>query len=249
MKYETIEYTEEGQIGILKLNRPETLNAVNTAMRDELREFFKERLQDFSTKVLIATGIGRGFCSGMDVKEFSENTPKNGFSPKMAYEFQKHSDVILFARRIPQPIIGAINGAAMGAGFSFALACDVRIASLSAKFSAAYINIGLGGADMGSSWLFPRAVGSANASRYLLTGDTFNAEEALRIGMVQAVVGDNKLMDEAMKLAETMACKSPFGLQLTKDAINSNIGGISLEDALRIEDRNQAMCISQLANK
>ncbi|MCU0822940.1 MAG: enoyl-CoA hydratase/isomerase family protein, partial [Spirochaetes bacterium] len=238
MSFNTIEYREEGHIGILTLNRPDKLNAVNIEMRDELRVFFKDRLNEFNTKVIILTGSGRGFCSGLDMKEFAKIAPGGGFSPQQAYEFQKHSDLVLFMRRVPQPIIGVINGVALGAGFSLALACDVRIASTDAKFSAAYINIGLGGADMGSSWLFPRAVGSANASRYLLTGDMFDAEEARRIGMVQSVVRADKLMEEAMKLANTMASKSPFGLQITKDAINCNIGGTTLEDALRIEDRN-----------
>ncbi len=249
MGFNTIQYIEEGQIGILTLNRPDKLNAVNIEMRDELRVFFRDRLTEFNTKVIILTGAGRGFCSGLDMKEFAKIAPEGGFSPKQAYEFQKHSDLILFMRRIPQPIIGAINGVALGAGFSLALACDVRIASSESKFSAAYINIGLGGADMGSSWLFPRAVGSANASRYLLTGDMFDAGEALRIGMVQSVVQPDKIMDEAMKLANTMAQKSPFGLQTTKDAINGSIGGMTLEDALRIEDRNQAMAIAQLASR
>lgn len=246
MGYRTIVYKEENGIGILTLNRPDKLNAISIEMRDELRSFFKERLTDFNARVIVMSGEGRGFCSGLDVKEFGKITPEGGFSPKQAYEFQKHSDLILFMRRIPQPIIGAVSGPALGAGFSLALACDVRIASPDAKFSAAYINIGLGAADMGSSWLFPRAVGSANASRYLLTGDIFGAEEALRIGMVQSVTDKEKLMEEAMNLATVMAGKSHLGLQLTKDAINCNIGGMSLEDALRIEDRNQAMTIAQL---
>ncbi len=172
---------------------------------------------------------------------------EGGFSPKLAYEKQReYSELVLLMRRIPQPIIGAINGAAAGAGFSFALACDVRYAAPAAKFSAAYINIGVGGADMGSSWLFPRAVGAANASRYLLTGDLFHADEALRIGMVQAIHESEQLMDQAMALAETMASKSPLALRLTKEAMHRNIGGGSLEDAIRFEDRNQAMCLTQL---
>jgi enoyl-CoA hydratase len=149
-------------------------------------------------------------------------------------------------RRVPQPIIGAINGPATGAGFSFALACDIRYAAFEAKFSAAYINIGVGGADMGSSWLFPRAVGTANAARYLYTGDLFGAEEALRIGMVQALFDKDKLMDETMGLARNMASKSPLGLRLTKEALEINSSSGGLEDALRLEDRNQALCISQM---
>ncbi len=247
MKYETLKYSQEGPIGILTMNRPERLNAINFAMRDELRSFFMARFDDLDTRVLVVTGEGRGFCSGLDMKESTITTPEGGYGPKRAYELQQSfSDVIVFMRRCPQPVIGAINGAAVGGGFSIALACDIRLASPEARFSAAYINIGVGGADMGSSWLFPRAVGTANAARYLLTGDIFDAGEALRMGMVQAVVEKENLMEEAMKFARKMVGKSPLGLRLTKEAIDRNTGGMSLEDAVKLEDRNQAMCIAQI---
>ncbi|HUT52629.1 MAG TPA: enoyl-CoA hydratase/isomerase family protein [bacterium] len=247
MEYKTIMYESRGPVGVLTLSRPECLNAVNQAMSRELRRFLLERLDDLETRVLIMTGAGRGFCAGLDMKETMAEIPPGGYRPKLAYERQRaFSELILLLRRIPQPIIGAVNGAAAGAGFSFALACDVRLAAPEAKFSAAYINIGVGGADMGSSWLFPRAVGTANASRYLMTGDLFDANEALRIGMVQAVLAKDKLMEEAGKMASVMAGKSPLGLRVTKEAINRNTGGMTLEDAILFEDRNQAMCISQL---
>jgi len=247
MAYGTIIYESRGPIGILTLNRPECLNAVNVAMSQELNRFLLERLADLETRVLILTGAGRGFCSGLDMKETMANIPAGGYPPKLAYERQRgFSEMILLMRRIPQPIIAAVNGPAAGVGLSFALASDVRYAAAGAKFSAAYINIGVGGADLGSSWLFPRAVGTANAARYLMTGDLFNAEEALRIGMVQAIFDPEKLLEEAMKLAQTMVSKSPLGLRLTKEALDRNTGGATLEDAILLEDRNQAMCISQL---
>jgi enoyl-CoA hydratase len=248
MVYKTIEYRQEGPIGILTLNRPECLNAINFDMRDDIRAFFAERMNDLDTRVLIVTGAGRGFCSGLDIKDPTITSPEGGYTPKSAYEGQRmFSDFILLMRRCPQPIIGAINGAAAGAGFSIVLACDVRLAAPEARFSAAYINIGTGGADMGSSWLFPRAVGTGNAARYLFTGDFFGAEEALRMGLVQAVVERGRLMEEAMNLALNMAGKSPLGLRLTKEALDRNTGGMSLEDAVRLEDRNQAMCIAELS--
>jgi len=247
METKTIKYEKDGPVGILTLTRPECLNAVNVTMSEELKLFLTERLDDIDTRVLIITGAGRGFCAGLDMKESTANIPPAGYPPKLAYERQRtFSELILLMRRIPQPIIAAINGAAAGAGLSFSLASDVRYAAAKAKFSAAYINIGVGGADMGSSWLFPRAVGTANAARYLLTGDLFDAQEALRIGMVQAIFDEEKLMDEAMNLAQTMASKSPLGLRLTKEAIDCNTAGTSLEEAIRLEDRNQAMCIAQL---
>ncbi len=250
MEYGTIQFEREGPVGILTLNRPERLNAINYAMRDDIRGFFTERLTDNDMRVIVITGAGRGFCSGLDIKDSTITSPENSYTPKLAYELQRlFSDFILLMRRCPQPIIGAINGASVGAGFSMAMACDVRFATPEAKFSAAYINIGTGGADMGSSWFLPRAVGTGNAARYLFTGDLFGAEEALRIGFVQAVVDKKKLMEEAMNLARIMASKSPLGLRLTKEALNRNTGGMSIEDAIRLEDRNQAMCIAQLATQ
>ncbi len=247
MNYQTIGWESRGPVGMLTLSRPECLNAVNAAMAAELYRFWLERLDDLDTRVVIITGAGRGFCAGLDMKETMANIPPGGYPPKLAYERQRsYSELILLMRRVPQPIIGAINGAAAGAGFSFALACDVRLCAAGAKFSAAYINIGVGGADMGSSWLFPRAVGSANAARWLMTGDLFGADEALRIGMVQAVVAPERLMEEADKLAQVMVSKSPLGLRVTKEALNRNIGSATLEDAILFEDRNQSLCITQL---
>jgi enoyl-CoA hydratase len=248
MNYETIRYEVKGPVGILTLSRPERMNAINYQMRDELRHFFMERLTDTDTRVLLITGAGKGFCSGLDIKDSTITTPENSYTPKLAYELQRlFSDIILYMRRCPQPIVGALNGAAVGAGFSISMACDIRLAAAEAKFCAAYINIGTGGADMGSSWLFTRAVGLGNASRYLLTGDFFSADEALRIGFVSAIHPREKLLEEAMKIALNMAGKSPLGLRLTKEALDRNNGAMSLEDAIRLEDRNQALCIAQLA--
>lgn len=248
MNFETIYVEKKGAIEILTLNRPTCLNAINFTMRDEFRNYLKEKLDDLDTRVIVLTGAGKGFCSGLDIRDPAIVAPEGGYSPKKAYEKQRlFSDFIVFMRQIPQPIIGAINGVAVGAGFSIAMACDIRLAVPKARFQATYINLGFGGADMGSSWLLPRIVGSGNASRYLLTGDFLYAEEALRIGFVQAIMDEEKLMDEAMNLARNMEGKSPLGLRLTKEALNRNTGGLGLEDAINIEDRNQALTIAQLS--
>jgi enoyl-CoA hydratase len=252
MEYKTLIYETNGPIGVLTLNRPDRLNAINMEMWEELLHFFSARLTDLDTRVLIMTGAGRGFCAGLDMKETKivANDPKGPYDPKRAYEEQSHGTyLVVLMRRVPQPIIAAVNGSAAGAGFSLTLASDVLLAAPEAKFLAAYINIGVGGADMGSSWFFPRMVGAANASRYLLTGDTFSAVEAHRMGLVQAVVEKEKLMAEAMGLAQKMVSKSPLGLRLTKEAITRNMGGQALEDAVHIEDRNQALCIALLAQQ
>lgn len=247
MEYTAITFTRDGLIGILTLNRPACLNAINSTMRDEFHHCLRERFDDLETRVLVITGAGRGFCAGLDIKDPSIMNPEKKYTPKSAYEYQRlFSDFILFMRQCPQPIIGAIHGPAVGAGFSIAMACDIRIATRDTRFQATYINLGFGGADMGSSWLLPRAIGTSNAARYLLTGDFLNAPEAHRLGFVQAIVEQKRLMEEAMALARTMAGKSPLELRLTKEALDRNTRGMSLEDAIRIEDRNQAMTIVQL---
>ncbi len=249
MAYETLAIEQDGPIAVLTLNRPKCLNAINQVLRDELRSFLEERLHDLDTRVLVLTGAGKGFCAGLDLRDPSLVSPGKPFSPKQAYEAQRtFSELILLMRRCPQPIVGAIHGAAVGGGFSLAMACDVRLATPSARFQAAYINLGAGGADMGSSWLLTRAVGAGNAARYLLTGDFLSAEEALRIGFVQAVVDPDVVREEAVKIARTMAGKSPLGLRLTKEALDQNASGVTLEEAIRLEDRNQAMCIAQLTS-
>ncbi|MFH1537360.1 MAG: enoyl-CoA hydratase-related protein [bacterium] len=248
MSYETIQFEQKGPVGIVTLNRPKCLNAINYRMCGEFTSFLRERFDDLETRVLVMTGAGRGFSSGLDIRDPEITNPKEPLTPKVAYEKQRlFSEPILLMRRIPQPVIGAINGVAVGAGFSIAMACDIRLAAPEAKFQGTYINLGFGGADMGSSWLLPRAVGNGNAARYLLTGDFLESDEALRIGFVQAIVDKEKLLDEAMKMAKNLAGKSPLGLRLTKEALDRNTGGMTLEDAIRLEDRNQAMCIAQIS--
>ena len=246
--WETLVFEREGPIGILTLNRPDRRNAINAAMREELRSFWRERQDDLETRVMILTGAGAGFCSGVDIKE-SAALMGAAMTPQKAYELQVHySETILLMRRAPQPILAALRGAAVGAGFSLAMAADIRLADASAKFQATYINLGLGGADMGSSYFLARQVGLSNAARYLYSGDFFSAEEALRIGLVSAVLPEENLMPETRKLAATLAAKTPLGLRLTKEALNQNCGPVSLEEAIRLEDRNQAMLIANLAS-
>lgn len=244
--FETIRYEQMGAVGVITLDRPKCLNAINFAMRDELTACLRARATDLDTRVILLTGAGRAFSAGLDLKEpaIADGGPR---TPQRAYEAQRtYSQMILEMRRIPQPIVGAIHGPAIGAGFSIAMACDIRLATSMAKFQAAYINLGFGGADMGSSWLLPRAVGAGNAARYLLSGDVLPADEALRIGFVQALVAQESLLEEAGSLAKKLAGKSPLGLRLTKEALDAAAGGLSLEQTIRLEDRNQAMCISQL---
>ncbi len=243
-----LSYKVDGEIGILTLNRPEVVNAVNSRMLEELYAFWQERQEDTDVRVIVLRGAGeKGFCSGVDVKEAAEavGTLAAGTSiPEAAYNAQKRwSSVIRLMRTCPQPIIAAIHGPAMGGGLAFASAADVRLASDDAMFCAQYINIGLGGADVGSSYFLWRIVGWGRAAEMCLTGARVYAEEAYRIGLVNHLYSREALMPAALEMADTMVTKSKLGLRLTKDALNAGLNLSSLEDAVKVEDRNQAFLI------
>ena len=246
MNYETLDYkVQEKGIGILSLNRPRRYNAVNQKMMEELEEFWRERQHDLDTHVLILKGNGeKGFCAGLHMREIMKIF--SDMNTDEFYAFQARlARLNLAMRRIPQPIICAVHGAAVGLGFSFALASDVRVISPDAQFSAAYINIGLGGADMACSYFLPRLIGAGRAYEFMLTGDFMTAEEAMTLGLASRLVKRDKLLETAMALARTMNSKNPMGLRLTKEAINMNLDAGGLEQALNLEDRNQVLLVAR----
>ena len=246
MSYETIEYEvkEEG-IGILSLNRPRKYNSVNIKMMEELESFWKDRLYDLEMHVIILRGNGdRGFCAGLDMKDTMKMAPD--MNVDQHYRFQARlARLTLAMRQAPQPIICAVHGAGAGLGFSFALASDVRVITQDARFSAAYINIGLGGADMACSYFLPRLIGAGRAYEFMLTGNFMSAEEAMSLGLVSRLVEQDNLMETALELARTMNSKNPMGLRLTKEAINMNLDAVGLEQALNMEDRNQTLLLAR----
>jgi enoyl-CoA hydratase/carnithine racemase len=251
MDYKTLIFELEGSIGRLTLNRPERLNAINAAMLEELNSVWGDITAMPECRVVVMTGVGeRGFCSGLDLKEAADLNSgfgEEGISGDSMFRGQrKFSGLIEMMRSCAQPVIAAVNGAAMGAGMSLALAADVRIAARNAKFCASYINIGLGGADMGSSYLMWRLVGWGRAAELLMTGRVIDVDEAYRIGLVNHVYDQDKLMEQADEMAHRMVEKSPLGLRLTKDALNAGLNAASLGDALRMEDRNQVMLMENL---
>jgi enoyl-CoA hydratase/carnithine racemase len=244
--YETIEYEAAGEgIGILSLNRPRRYNAVSAEMMAELEAFWRDRLYDSDTHVIVLKGNGdKHFCAGLDMKSVMKLAPEMDMD--RFYRFQARlARLNLIMRQVPQPIVCAVHGSAVGLGFSFALASDVRVVSVDARFCAAYINIGLGGADMACSYFLPRLMGAGRAYEFMLTGNFMSAEEAMSLGLVSRVVPRDKLMETAMELARTMNSKNPMGLRLTKEAINVNMDAGGLESALHVEDRNQMLLLAR----
>jgi enoyl-CoA hydratase/carnithine racemase len=238
---EPLLYRQEGKIGRLTLNRPDKYNAFDLEMVLAFEAFLNERRYDEETAVLIIDGgESKGFCAGLDTETYAPEIFK--MSPVKAYDAQaRMSRLFLAMRRIPQPIISCVHGAAAGIGFSLAMASDIRILSEDARFSAAYINIGLGGADMASSYFLPRIIGAGRAYEYLLTGNWMDADTALSLGFASRVVPKESLIDTAMGLATTMGEKNPMGVRMTKEAINASLDCGGLEAALQMEDRNQMM--------
>jgi enoyl-CoA hydratase/carnithine racemase len=242
MGYETIEVKREGALAWLTLNRPDSLNALNPALVDELTDYFRGLHGDLETRVVVLRGAGRAFCAGLDLKEPGGEVA-GGRSLAAAMRGQRRvSQIPILMRRAPQPIIACVQGPACGGGFMLALASDVRIAGESARMNAAFIRLGLSACDVGVSYLLPRLVGASLASELLLTGRFIHAERALATGLVSKVVPDEELEAEGRALAEEMLAATPIGLRLTKDCLAASIDAPSLEDAIAMEDRNQVLC-------
>ncbi|MCX7944540.1 MAG: enoyl-CoA hydratase/isomerase family protein [Deltaproteobacteria bacterium] len=239
----TIVFDKYGCIGVLTLNRRDSYNAVDNQMLVELEGLFDElSFMDDVVVLVLNGGDCKGFCAGLDMKTFGPEIFR--MSTKDMYRIQARlSRLLLKMRQIPQPIIAAIHGSAAGLGFSFAMASDIRIITPDARFCAAYLNIGLGGADMASSYFLPRQIGAGRAYEFLLTGEWMSADEALALGFVSKIVGKENLMSEALRIAEIIASKNHLGIKMTKEAINIALDVPSLEAALNIEDRNQVMLI------
>ena len=246
-QFATMTFTEpEPGVGLVTLNRPDRLNAINPAMIDDWEALFGALPREEAIRVLVLTGAGRGFCSGADLSEALDQRNSEAFvDPEhfLRLAQERYAGLILGLRAIPQPVIAAVNGAAAGAGFCLALASDVRIASSGACFIASFINIGLSGGELGTTYLLPRLIGLSPAAEILYTGRNVDADEAQRIGLVNRVVPPEALLETAMACARQMTAKSPAGLRLTKCALDRNIDATSLAAAIDFESRNQSLMI------
>ncbi len=243
-QFETLLLEERGEVDWLTLNRAESLNAMNPTMVAELKSYFRSLAERPDRRVVVLKAAGRAFCAGLDLKAMGESSePLALGTVQKGLMIQRGiADIYIAMRRCPQPIIALVNGAACGGGFSLVMASDIRIAATTAKMNCAYIRIGLGGCDMGSSYFLPRLVGSALASELILTGKFIAAERALSTGLVSQVVEQDQLEAAAEEDIQLMLTNSPLGLRLSKEALNFNIDANGLEAAIALEDRNQILC-------
>ena len=252
MNFKTIQFElRDNGIAIISLNRPEKLNAINFQMEEDLHEILDFLNTNLDCRVVILRGEGRGFCAGTDLQEGLNLNSKKippGYEKyyyvnipeplkRKIYHQLRISQIYVKMRKISQPIIAIVQGAAAGGGFGFAMASDIRIVSDDVKFINASINIGLTGADVGGSYFLPRLIGLSRATEILYTGRIVEANEAVEIGLALKQVPSDKLLGSAFEIAEGLLTKSPLGLRMTKQALNLTMDAPSLDTILQLENR------------
>lgn len=228
-----VETTRDGGVLTITLNRPDKLNAFNQAMHEGLAAALKDA-RDSEVRAVVLTGAGRGFCVGQDLTEFKEAPGDIGARLRAQY----HPNVLAI-RRLEKPVIAAVNGAAAGAGLSFACACDIRLAADSASFVPAFINVGLV-PDSGGTFFVSRLLGPSRAFEWLASGRKLSAAEAHAWGLVSEVVEGDGLAARADELAAQLAAMPTRGIGMTKRLLDQAIGS-TLEEQLEREAQLQAV--------
>ncbi len=231
------------RVARITLNRPERLNALNYDLVSELHDTLDAVADDDDCRVVILTGAGRGFCAGLDLRDF-------GAVPDVGTHRHRHAGITGQAflanltqhlHDLPQVVVACVNGPAFGGGLALAAACDLRVASSSATFCSAFIKTGLTGTDVGITYFLPRLIGASHAFDLILTGRTIGADEACRLGLVSRIHTDDELASAAVALASGVASFTSFGLRRTKEVMWHNLEAPSLQAALAMENRNQEL--------
>ena len=228
-------------VACVTLNRPERMNSMAFDVMVPLKKVLDEVTNDNDVRVVVLTGSGRGFSSGAD-HESAGSVPHVAGLTRPTFALRSMDvldDVILAIRKLHQPVIAAVNGAAIGGGLCLALACDIRVAAEGAYFRAAGINNGLTASELGLSYLLPKAIGTSRAFELMLTGRDVHAEEAERIGLVSRCVPDGALLDTCYRMAERIAAFSRPGVELTKRTLWSGLDAGSLEGHMQAEGLGQ----------
>jgi enoyl-CoA hydratase/carnithine racemase len=235
----------EDGVDRVTLNRPDSLNALSPDMIDALNGYFESLQRNRTTRVVVVKGAGASFCAGLDLKHAMARRAGQQEPPGVTESLDSQrriADIVMLMRRCPQPIVALVQGAAAGGGFALALAADIRIATRSARMNCAFIKLGLGGCDIGTSYFLPRLVGVSVASELILTGRFIHAERALAVGLVSEVVEEDGLEAAAAPYIEAMITASPVGLRLSKECLNMSVDAGSIEAVIAMEDRNQVLC-------
>jgi len=233
--FEALHYEVADAVATITLDRPDALNSLTVSLKGSLLRAFTAVARDRAVRAVVLTGAGRAFCAGQDLKERLEP----GAAPLAVELRDRYNPIIRAMRALDQPIVGAINGVAAGAGASLAFACDVRIASELAAFRLAFGRIGLV-PDSGATWFLPRLVGPARAAALALLDEPLSAADAERIGLVARVVPADSLLTEAHAVAVRLASLAPRALALTKHALERS-WSLTLDAALDDEAHRQGI--------
>jgi enoyl-CoA hydratase/carnithine racemase len=230
----------------LTLCRPEKLNALTEPLVSQLHERLREVAADPACRVLVLTGAGRGFCAGLDLGGFGTipGTEDFGRTHQTWATQRTIAALVQEIRRLPQPVIAAVNGPAAGGGLALVCASDIRIAASTAVFSTSFIRIGVSGCDIGTSWMLPRLVGAARAHELMLTSRRFDAAEALRIGLVTEVVEPGALPGAVAAMTGSLLAAPPLSLSLTKQGMWLALEVPSFDAMVEIENRQQVLASS-----
>ena len=232
----------DDHIASVTLNRPEVLNAIDGALIDGVDDAL-DKLCSGDYRVAVLTGAGRGFCAGADLSGTGRPWTQPAAVPfKTTYDAQvRLADQLTRLYELPIPVIAAVNGVAVGGGLAFALHCDIRIASQTARFGSVFIKAGFSSMDMGTSYLLPRIVGAGVARELMLTGRIIDADESYRINLVHEVVAPETLMGAALDMARSIAANNAYGVWQTKTGLNAALDAPSLRHAKEIENRTQVL--------
>jgi enoyl-CoA hydratase/carnithine racemase len=238
-QWEHFGFAVHGGVATVTLDRPDKLNALTFEAYADLRDLLAELPQRDDVRVLVVRGAGRAFCSGGDVNEIIGATLS--MAPDQLLAFTRMTgEVIRLMRECPVPIIAAVHGMAAGAGAVIALAADFRVCTPAARFAFLFTKVGLSGADMGAAYLLPRLVGLGHATRLLMLGDTVNADEAFRIGLVSSLVQADEFSDAVAELARRLAAGPTQAYAQTK-ALLTREQDMSLSAAVELEAMTQAL--------
>lgn len=231
----------EPDIALVTLNRPARLNALTREAVAELNTILDDLAADASCRAVIITGSGRGFCSGqdMDASNARNASGESGVIEKLHWQHQ-FAGIGARLRAMPQLVVAAVNGAAVGAGMAIALSADVRLATPTARFLIAAVRIGLTGGESGISYLLPRMIGAARAFDILLTGRPVDGAEAERIGLVRSLSEPSALIDDALAYAREVLANSPYSVAQTKRLMWGNLDA-SYQGAIEAENRTQIL--------
>jgi enoyl-CoA hydratase/carnithine racemase len=241
MNWEFVLFQKEDGIGTITLNRPEAMNALGGGMRQEILSALETAAADVEVRVIVITGAGKAFCAGGDVKEFVAGTTQS--ETNLSFDQRPIRDqAVLLIQSTGKPVIASVNGVAAGGGCNLALACDMRIASDRARFGEVFVRRGIH-PDWGGIWLLPRLVGYAKAAELIFSGEVIDAQEALRIGLVNQVVPHDELKKATREFAMKFVKNAPIPITLAKKTLQQ-FNRIDLAQALDLERYAQTICFN-----